>query len=82
MATPKAKFIGRSSADPTPTAWRARAKDLLNYRWIQKKPWQEEIKRVLAFGLKYELDALAKKDFRYLTKTCLPSRLTEEDCLD
>ena len=47
-----------------------------------KKPWQEEIKRMLASGLKYELDALANKDFRYLTKTYLPRKLKEEDWLD
>jgi len=39
----------------------------LKYRWFQKKDWQEEIKR---------------KDFRYLTKTYLPRKLKEEDCLD
>ena len=55
---------------------------VLKYRWFQKKPWQEEIKRMLASGLKYELDALADKDFRYLTKTYLPRKLKEEDWLD
>ncbi len=58
------------------------AKELLKYRWFQKKPWQDEIKRMLASGLKYELDALANKDFRYLTKTYLPRKLKEEDWLD
>jgi hypothetical protein len=32
----------------------SRAKELLKYRWLQKKPWQDEIKRMLASGLKYE----------------------------
>src|SRR5574339_93346 len=81
MAIPKAKFIGLSSADPE--AYKlprnvgiklnekdiSRAKELLNYAWFQKKPWQAEIKRMLSSGLKYELDALANKDFQYLTKT-------------
>ena len=56
--------------------------ELLKYRWFQKKDWQEEIERMLAPGLKYELDALANKDFRYLTKTYLPRKLKEEDWLD
>ena len=60
----------------------SRAKELLKYRWFDKKPWQEEIKRMLGSGLKYELDALANKDFRYLTKTYLPRKLKEEDWLD
>src|SRR5258708_37811443 len=58
-----------------------RAKELLNYHWFQKKEWQEEIKRMLATGLKDELDALANKDFRYLSKTYLPQKLKERDWL-
>src|SRR6059036_508911 len=94
MAIPKAKFVGLSSADPDTYGLPrnvginlndkdvSRAKELLKYRWFQKKEWQEEIKRMLATGLKYELDALANKDFRYLTKTYLPKKLKERDWLD
>jgi DNA topoisomerase-6 subunit A len=94
MAIPKAKFIGLSSGDPE--AYKlprnvgiklnekdvSRAKELLNYAWFQKKPWQQEIKRMMSSGLKYELDALANKDFQYLTKTYLPRKLKEQDWLD
>ena len=94
MAIPKAKFIGLSSSDPDTYGLLrsvgiklndkdvSRAKELTKYRWFQKKEWQEEIKRMLAAGLKYELDALANKDFRYLTKTYLPKKLKERDWLD
>jgi len=94
MAIPKAKFIGLSSADPEAYGLPrnvgiklndkdvARAKELLGYTWFQKKSWQEEIKRMLSSGLKYELDALANKDFQYLTKRYLPRKLTERDWLD
>jgi DNA topoisomerase-6 subunit A len=94
MAIPKAKFIGLSSADPEAYGLPrnvgiklndkdiARARELLNYTWFQKKPWQEEIKRMLSIGLKYELDALANKDFQYLTKRYLPRKLKEKDWLD
>jgi DNA topoisomerase VI subunit A len=94
MAIPKAKFIGLSSADPERYQLPrnvgiklndkdvSRARELLNYAWFQKKPWQQEIKRMLTIGLKYELDALANKDFQYLTKTYLPRKLKEEDWLD
>jgi len=37
---------------------------------------------MLANGFKDDLDALANKDFRYLTKTYLPRKLKEEDWLD
>ncbi|MFA6030218.1 MAG: DNA topoisomerase IV subunit A [Elusimicrobiota bacterium] len=94
MAIPHAKFIGLSSADPERYSLPrnvgiklnekdvSRAKELLNYQWFQKKEWQVEIKRMLSSGLKYELDALANKDFQYLTKTYLPKKLKEKDWLD
>ncbi len=94
MAIPKAKFIGLSSADPERYGLPrnvgiklnekdiTRARELLNYPWFQKKDWQKEIKRMLSSGLKYELDALANKDFQYLTKRYLPRKLKERDWLD
>ena len=94
MAIPKAKFMGLSSADPERYELPrnvgiklnekdiARAKELMNYQWFQKPAWQAEIKRMLASGLKYELDALANKDFQFLTKKYLPRKLQERDWLD
>jgi DNA topoisomerase-6 subunit A len=94
MAIPKAKFLGLSSGDPETYGLPrnvgiklndkdiARARELLNYPWFQKKHWQEEIKRMLSSGLKYELDALANKDFQYLTKKYLPRKLKEKDWMD
>jgi len=94
MAIPRAKFIGLSSTDPERYKLPrnvgiklndkdvSRARELLNYAWFQKREWQQEIKRMLSSGLKYELDALANKDFQYLTKTYLPRKLKEEDWLD
>ena len=70
-------ILGRSRREAE-----TRAKELLNYRWFQKSPWQKEIKRMLSSGLKYELDALANKDFQYLTKKYLPRKLKEKDWLD
>jgi DNA topoisomerase-6 subunit A len=94
MAVPQAKFIGLSSQDPEEFGLPrtvgiklndkdvARAREILNYPWFQKKSWQQEIKRMLSSGLKYELDALANKDFRYLTTTYLPKKLKSKHWLD
>jgi len=94
MAIPKAKFIGLSSADPDRYGLPRnvgiklndkdinRAKELMKYKWFQKKEWQNEIKGMLSSGLKFELDALANKDFQYLTKTYLPRKLKDKDWLD
>ena len=94
MAIPAAKFIGLSSEDPEHYDLPrnvgiklndkdiSRAKELLAYPWFQKKEWQVEIKRMLTSGLKFELDALANKDFQYLTKQYLPRKLKDKDWLD
>jgi DNA topoisomerase-6 subunit A len=94
MAIPDAKFIGLSSFDPEKHKMPRnlgiklkdndvnRGKELLAYPWFQKKEWQKEIKNMLASGLKYELDALANKDFRYLTTDYLPKKLKDRDFLD
>jgi DNA topoisomerase VI subunit A len=58
----------------------SRARELPNYAWFQKRPWQVDIKRMLSSGPKYELDALANKDF--LTKTYLPRKFKERDWPD
>ena len=82
MAIPKAKFIGLSSADPDRYGLPRNVGVKLNDKDIGRAKEQEEIKSMLASGLKSELDALANKDFRYLTKTYLPRKLKEERWLD
>ena len=94
MAIPEAKFIGLSSLDPEHYGLPrnvgiklnekdvSRAKELLNYPWFQKKEWQAEIRHMLSVGLKFELDALANKDFQFLTKKYLPTQLQDKDWLD
>jgi DNA topoisomerase-6 subunit A len=94
MAIPQAKFIGLSSRDPEKHKLPrnvgiklndkdiSRAKELMNYPWFASKHWQAEIKHMLSSGLKYELDALANKDFRYLTTDYLPKKLKDKDWLD
>jgi len=94
MAIPEAKFLGLSSHDPEKHKLPrnvgirlndkdiSRAKEIMAYPWFQKKEWQKEIKYMLASGLKYELDALANKDFRYLTTDYLPRKLKDKDFLD
>ena len=94
MAIPDAKFIGLSSFDPEKHKLSrtysiklndkdiSRAKELMAYPWFQKKEWQKEIKNMLVSGVKYELDALASKNFQYLTTDYLPKKLKDKDWLD
>lgn len=94
MAIPDAKFIGLSSFDPEKHKLPrnvgirledrdiSRAKEILAYPWFQKKEWQKEIKNMLSSGLKFELDALANKNFQYLTTNYLPKKFKDKDWLD
>lgn len=92
MAVPSARFIGLSAFDahkykiPSPIRLDAqdvsRAKQVLEYPWFQKKTWQEEIKQLLANGVKYELEALSGKGISFITETYLPRKLKEKDWLE
>jgi len=94
MAIPNCKFVGLSSRDPETYGLPrnvgiklnekdvSRAKEIMAYKWFQKKQWQEEITFMIKSGLKYELDSLANKDFRFLTTDYLPKKLKERDWLD
>ena len=94
MAIPDCKFIGLSSRDPDSYGLPrnvgiklndkdvARAKEIMAYPWFQKKEWQQEITYMIKSGLKYELDSLANKDFRFLTTDYLPKKLKDRDWLD
>jgi len=94
MAIPDARFIGMSSYDaerfdiPDTVNIQLndqdvrRAKEIMNYPWFQKKPWQREIKHMLKLGVKLELEALSNKDFSFITETYLPQKLNREQWLD
>ncbi|MEE9130296.1 MAG: hypothetical protein V3T84_09775, partial [Phycisphaerales bacterium] len=60
-----------------------RAKQIAEYPWfVDKKPWQREIERMLANGFKMEVESLITKDISYVTETYVPQRLEERDFLD
>ena len=94
MAIPDARFVGMSSFDakkfdiPPAVSIKVteqdvrRAKEIRDYPWFQKKPWQREINHMLKLGVKLELEALSAKDFSFITETYLPEKLRAEDFLD
>ncbi len=94
MAVPAARFIGMSSFDAEKFGLprqvtiqlgeqdRDRARELLAYPWFQKKEWQREIERMLALGVKLELEAFSNRDFSFITETYLPRKLADRDWLD
>ena len=95
MAVPEARFLGLRSKDFEACGLsnsvkidlndtdRKRANQIANYPWFEKKkPWQREIKRLLANGFKLEVEALISKDISYVTEEYAPKRLKDRDWLD
>ena len=95
MAVPDAKFLGIRAIDyqrcdlsddvqiSLNERDTARAKQIADYPWFRdKKPWQLEIKQMLANGFKMEVESLITKDISYVTETYVPERLKAKDWLD
>ncbi len=90
MAIPEAKFIGVSSFDYERCQMSddvkidldagdiRRAKQIANYPWFaNKRPWQREIKKMIANGFKMEVEAMISKDLSYLTENYVPMKLKD-----
>jgi DNA topoisomerase-6 subunit A len=95
MAVPDAKFVGLRAEDFERCELSddvkidlnerdiTRAKQIMNYPWFRdKRPWQREIKRLLANGFKMEVESLITKDISYVTEVYVPERLADRDMLD
>jgi DNA topoisomerase-6 subunit A len=95
MAVPDAKYIGIRAEDYERCELTddvkidlndrdvTRARQIANYPWFKdKRPWQREIKRMLANGFKMEVESLITKDISYVTETYVPERLAARDFLD
>lgn len=93
MAVPDAKFIGLSSFDqekyklPNEVTIKLnegdkkRIKELLAYKWFQKKEWRKEVEYMLKKGVKLELEALSAKNIAFITDTYLPEKIERKEWL-
>jgi DNA topoisomerase-6 subunit A len=95
MAVPNARFLGLRSNDfvrcnlsnsvkiALNEQDRKRAKQIAEYPWfVKKKAWQKEIDMMLDNGFKLEVEALANRDFSFVTEEYVPQRLKEGQFLD
>jgi len=95
MAVPDTRFIGIRAHDYERCELsddvkitlnerdKSRAKQISEYPWFRdKKPWQKEIRQMLANGFKMEVESLITKDISYVTEVYVPERLAEADFLD
>ncbi len=95
MAVPEAKYLGLRSIDfercdlrndviiKLTDQDRKRAKQIAKYPWfVDKKPWQAEINKMMDNGFKLEVESLISKDISYVTEVYVPERLANRDFLD
>jgi DNA topoisomerase-6 subunit A len=95
MAIPDVRFLGLRSkdyercqlSDSVKIALsdndRKRARQIANYPWFAKKrPWQNEIAKMLKNDFKLEVESLISKDISYVTEEYVPARLADKDWLD
>ncbi|MCP4758492.1 MAG: DNA topoisomerase IV subunit A [Planctomycetes bacterium] len=95
MAIPDAKFMGIRAMDYDRCDLSSdvrialnerditRARQIAEYPWFKdKRPWQKEIKTLLANGFKMEVESLITKDISYVTEEYVPARLKAKDFLD
>ncbi len=56
-----------------------RAKQIAAYPWFAaKRPWQREIRKMLANGFKMEVEAMISKDLEYLTGEYVPMKIKDK----
>lgn len=92
LGTPSAKFIGLTISDIDEYGLEKstikaserdikRAKELLNYPWLQYKEWKREIKLMIDRKIKAEIEALSSRGLKFLSETYLPEKLEKKKFL-
>ena len=55
---------------------RKRAKQIAEYPWFaDKKPWQDEIAKMMKHGFKMEVESLISKGITYVTEIYTPAKI-------
>ena len=91
IALPDAVFLGLSSYDyercemsddvkiELDDADTKRCKHIAEFPWFaENRPWQREIKKILANGFKMEVEAMISKDLEYVTGEYVPLKLKDK----
>jgi DNA topoisomerase VI subunit A/intein/homing endonuclease len=92
LGTPSVKFIGLTISDiekyglekSTIKATEQdlkRAKELLQYPWLDHKEWKREIKLMLQKKIKAEIEALSSRGLKFLSEVYLPEKLEKQEFL-
>ncbi len=65
-----------------PTKDYKRARDVMEYEWMQNEDWQKQLQKMLDMGVRVEQQALASQSLEFVANEYLPEKIENEEFLD
>ncbi|MFB6214194.1 MAG: DNA topoisomerase IV subunit A [Candidatus Nanohaloarchaea archaeon] len=73
---------GKPEDSGGPTKDYKRARDVMEYEWMQKEEWQQQLKKMLDMGVRVEQQALASQGLEFVANEYLPQKIENQEFLD
>ncbi len=73
---------GKPEDSGGPTKDYKRARDVMDYEWMQKKEWQDQLQKMIDMGVRVEQQALASQSLEFVANTYLPEKIENEEFLN
>ncbi len=73
---------GKPEDSGGPTKDYKRARDVMDYEWMQQDQWQRQFQKMLDMGVRVEQQALASQGLEFVADTYLPEKIENEEFLD
>lgn len=73
---------GKSSDNGGPTKDYKRVNDVMDYEWMQKEEWQNQLNLMLEKGVRVEQQALAANSLEFVANEYLPEKIGNKNFLD
>lgn len=65
-----------------PTKDYKRARDVMEYDWMQKDEWQDQLEKMMEMGIRVEQQALASQGLEFVANEYLPEKIENREFLD
>ncbi|MFB6190010.1 MAG: DNA topoisomerase IV subunit A [Candidatus Nanohaloarchaea archaeon] len=73
---------GKPEDSGGPTKDFKRARDVMEYEWMQNDDWQKQLEKMLDMGVRVEQQALASQSLEFVANEYLPEKIENEEFLD
>ncbi|MFB6191455.1 MAG: DNA topoisomerase VI, partial [Candidatus Nanohaloarchaea archaeon] len=73
---------GKPEDSGGPTKDYKRARDVMEYEWMQKEEWQKQLEKMLDMGVRVEQQALASQGLEFVANEYLPQKIENQEFLD